>query len=88
MVYHLKRFIRNLLLPDGVPIERQRARFVVKVYRADGLPKMNYSILANVKRAFTGESQDLVDPYVQVCFAGMTVSDLLHLSTIMIDAYL
>ncbi|CAH0402078.1 unnamed protein product [Chilo suppressalis] len=62
----------NLLLPDGVPIERQRARFIVKIYRADGLPKMNYSILANVKRAFTGETQDLVDPYVQVCFAGMT----------------
>ncbi|CAH0716714.1 unnamed protein product, partial [Brenthis ino] len=62
----------NLLLPDGVSIERQRARFVVKIYKADGLPKMNYSILANVKRAFTGESQDLVDPYVQVCFAGMT----------------
>ncbi|XP_053624309.1 otoferlin-like isoform X2 [Plodia interpunctella] len=62
----------NLLLPDGVPIERQRAKFIVKIYRADGLPKMNYSILANVKRAFTGESQDLVDPYVQVCFAGMT----------------
>ncbi|KAI8430628.1 hypothetical protein MSG28_000832 [Choristoneura fumiferana] len=62
----------NLLLPDGVPIERQRAKFVVKIYKADGLPKMNYSILANVKRAFTGETQDLVDPYVQVCFAGMT----------------
>ncbi|KAI8430626.1 hypothetical protein MSG28_000832 [Choristoneura fumiferana] len=63
----------NLLLPDGVPIERQRAKFVVKIYKADGLPKMNYSILANVKRAFTGETQDLVDPYVQVCFAGMTI---------------
>ncbi|XP_063373180.1 otoferlin-like [Cydia amplana] len=62
----------NLLLPDGVPIERQRAKFIVKIYKADGLPKMNYSILANVKRAFTGETQDLVDPYVQVCFAGMT----------------
>lgn len=67
-------FPRNLLLPDGVPIERQRAKFIVKIYRADGLPEMNYSILANVKKAFTGESQDLVDPYVQVCFAGMTVS--------------
>ncbi|CAG9137570.1 unnamed protein product [Plutella xylostella] len=54
----------NLLLPDGVPIERQRARFIIKIYRADGLPKMNYSILANVKRAFTGENQDLVDPFV------------------------
>lgn len=63
-------------MPDGVPIERQRARFVVKIYKADGLPKMNYSILANVKRAFTGETQDLVDPYVEVSFAGMTVSIL------------
>jgi len=66
----------NLLLPDGVPIERQRARFVVKVYRADGLPKMNSSIMANVKKAFTGEVKDLVDPYVQVSFAGLSVSDI------------
>nr|XP_034839510.1 otoferlin-like [Maniola hyperantus] len=61
----------NLLLPDGVSIERQRCRFIVRIHRADGLPKMNYSILANVKRAFTGESHDLVDPFVQVSFAGM-----------------
>lgn len=66
----------NLLLPDGVPIERQRARFVVKIYRADGLPKMNSSIMANVKKAFTGEVKDLVDPYVQVSFAGLSVSSL------------
>ncbi|XP_014369899.2 otoferlin-like [Papilio machaon] len=64
----------NLLLPDGVPMERQRTRFIVKIYKADGLPKMNYSLLANMKRAFTGESQDLVDPYVKVSFAGMTGS--------------
>ncbi|XP_050085649.1 otoferlin-like isoform X2 [Anopheles aquasalis] len=62
----------NLLLPDGVPIERQRAKFIVKVYRADGLPRMNSSIMANVKRAFTGEAKDLVNPYVQVSFAGLT----------------
>jgi hypothetical protein len=67
-------FNSNLLLPEGVPVERQRARFVVRVYRADGLPKMNSSIMANVKRAFTGEMKDLVDPYVQVSFAGLTVS--------------
>ncbi|XP_047105001.1 otoferlin-like [Schistocerca piceifrons] len=62
----------NLLLPDGVPVERQRARFIVRIYRADGLPKMNSSIVANVKKAFTGEFKDLVDPYVQVSFAGLT----------------
>ena len=65
--------LRNLLLPDGVPIERQRAKFIVKIYRADGLPRMNSSIMANMKRAFTGETKDLVSPYVQVSFAGLTV---------------
>uniref|UniRef100_A0A8C2F5N2 Otoferlin b n=1 Tax=Cyprinus carpio TaxID=7962 RepID=A0A8C2F5N2_CYPCA len=60
----------NLLLPEDVPAERQWARFYVKIYRAEGLPKMNTSIMANVKKAFIGENKDLVDPYVQVQFAG------------------
>ncbi|XP_069584563.1 otoferlin isoform X8 [Ranitomeya imitator] len=60
----------NLLLPDGVPPERQWARFYVKIYRAEGLPRMNTSIMANVKKALIGENKDLVDPYVQVSFAG------------------
>ncbi|KAM7078247.1 otoferlin isoform 2-T2 [Molossus nigricans] len=60
----------NLLLPDGVPPERQWARFYVKIYRAEGLPRMNTSLMANVKKAFIGENKDLVDPYVQVYFAG------------------
>lgn len=29
--------------------------------------------MANVKKAFTGELNDLVDPFVQVSFAGLTV---------------
>uniref|UniRef100_A0A3P9KTT7 Otoferlin n=1 Tax=Oryzias latipes TaxID=8090 RepID=A0A3P9KTT7_ORYLA len=60
----------NLLLPEGIPAERQWARFYVKIYRAEGLPKMNTTIMANVKKAFIGENRDLVDPYVQVQFAG------------------
>ncbi|CAB1335532.1 unnamed protein product [Coregonus sp. 'balchen'] len=60
----------NLLLPEGVPTERQWARYYVKIYRAEGLPKMNTSIMANVKKAFIGENKDLVDPYVQILFAG------------------
>ncbi|XP_033874306.1 otoferlin isoform X1 [Acipenser ruthenus] len=60
----------NLLLPEGVPSERQWARYYIKIYRAEGLPKMNTSIMANMKKAFIGENKDLVDPYVQVLFAG------------------
>lgn len=66
-------YCRNLLLPEGVPSERQWARFYVKIYRAEGLPKMNTSIMANVKKAFIGENRDLVDPYVLVQFAGQKV---------------
>uniref|UniRef100_A0A1A7XN40 Otoferlin n=2 Tax=Iconisemion striatum TaxID=60296 RepID=A0A1A7XN40_9TELE len=60
----------HLLLPEGIPAERQWARIYVKIYRAEGLPKMNTTIMANVKKAFIGENRDLVDPYVQVQFAG------------------
>uniref|UniRef100_A0A3B4BFR6 C2 domain-containing protein n=1 Tax=Periophthalmus magnuspinnatus TaxID=409849 RepID=A0A3B4BFR6_9GOBI len=60
----------NLLLPEGFPTERQWARYYVKIHRAEGLPKMNTRIMANVKKALIGENRDLVDPYVQVQFAG------------------
>ena len=75
---------RNLLLPDGVPAERQRAKYIVRIYRADGLPKMNSSIMANLKNAFGGQPRDLVDPYVQVSFAGLTVS-LLFLKVCLVN---
>lgn len=67
-------FCRNLLLPDGVPAERQRAKYILRIYRADGLPRMNSSIMANLKQAFAGMGKDLVDSYVQVSYAGLTVS--------------
>ena len=61
------------MLPDNVSADRQKARFCVRVYRAEGLPKMMIGLMANVKKAFTGESKDLVDPYVVVSFAGHQV---------------
>ncbi|XP_066479336.1 fer-1-like protein 6 isoform X2 [Tiliqua scincoides] len=61
---------KNLLIPQGFPSERPWARFYVRIYRAEGLPKMNSSIMANVTKAFMGDSKDLVDPFVVVTFAG------------------
>uniref|UniRef100_A0A8C6TZ59 Otoferlin a n=1 Tax=Neogobius melanostomus TaxID=47308 RepID=A0A8C6TZ59_9GOBI len=57
-------------IEGNISFERQWARFYVKIHRAEGLPKMNTNIMANVKKAFIGENRDLVDPYVQVQFAG------------------
>ncbi|KAM4864947.1 fer-1-like protein 6 [Thomomys bottae] len=63
---------KNLLIPQGFPSERPWARFYVRLYKAEGLPKMNSSIMANVTKAFVGDSKDLVDPFVEVSFAGQT----------------
>ena len=71
----------NLLLPDGVPADRQRANFTVRIFRAEGLPKMNTGVMASVKKALTGEGKDLVDPYVQVSFAGHKVGCSAHIAT-------
>ncbi|KAL0985656.1 hypothetical protein UPYG_G00160070, partial [Umbra pygmaea] len=59
---------KNLLLPEGFPSERPWARFYVKIFRAEGLPRNNSSIMANVTKAFVGENTALIDPYVVVTF--------------------
>uniref|UniRef100_A0A8D0G245 Fer-1 like family member 6 n=1 Tax=Sphenodon punctatus TaxID=8508 RepID=A0A8D0G245_SPHPU len=61
---------KSLLIPKGFPSERPWARFYVRIYKAEGLPNMNSSIMANVTKAFMGDSKDLVDPYVVVIFSG------------------
>uniref|UniRef100_A0A3Q1FBX6 Fer-1-like protein 6 n=1 Tax=Acanthochromis polyacanthus TaxID=80966 RepID=A0A3Q1FBX6_9TELE len=65
---------KNLLIPDGFPAERPWARFCVKVYRAEGLPRNNSSIMANVTKAFIGDNTALIDPYVVVGFFRQTRS--------------
>ena len=76
---------RNLLIPEGCPSERPWARFCMKVYRAEGLPRNNSSIMANVTKAFIGDNTALVDPYVVVSFykqvvGGISINDFCVLS--------
>ncbi|XP_073329456.1 fer-1-like protein 6 [Pagrus major] len=59
---------KSLLIPEGFPSERPWARFCVKVYQAEGLPRNNSSIMANVTKAFIGDNTALIDPYVVVSF--------------------
>lgn len=69
------------MLPDGVPADRQKAKFYVCIYKAEGLPKMATGLMANVKKALTGEAKDLVDPYVLISFAGHKVSFFHYVKT-------
>lgn len=80
-------YFRNLLIPKGFPSERPWARFYVRIYKAEGLPKMNSSIMANVTKAFIGDSKDLVDPYVVVMFAGQMVIGILLITNVGLLSY-
>ncbi|XP_028291408.1 fer-1-like protein 6 isoform X2 [Gouania willdenowi] len=59
---------KHLLIPEGFPSERPWARFCVKVFRAEELPKNNTGLMANVTKAFIKDSSALIDPYVVVSF--------------------
>ncbi|XP_060786149.1 fer-1-like protein 6 isoform X2 [Neoarius graeffei] len=61
---------KNPLLPEGFPSLRPWACYYVKVYKAEGLPRMNSSIMANVTKAFVSDNTALIDPYVVVSFFG------------------
>ncbi|TRY91493.1 hypothetical protein DNTS_029472 [Danionella cerebrum] len=57
---------KNLLLPKRMPSERPWAKFVLKIYRAEGLPSMNAGFMGKIMK----DKKVFLDPYVQVTFAG------------------
>ena len=63
----------NLLLPSGVPVDRQRATYTVSIYKAEDLPRMDTGIFASMKNALVSTPTALLDAFVQVSFAGLTV---------------
>ncbi|XP_074657543.1 otoferlin-like [Tubulanus polymorphus] len=62
----------NLLLPTGMAKERQMAELEIKIHKAEDLPQMTTDVMAGVRKAFFGGSRALIDPFVQVSFAGHT----------------
>ncbi|KAB0358615.1 hypothetical protein FD754_002771, partial [Muntiacus muntjak] len=60
----------NLLRPIGVAL--RGAHFCLKVFRAEDLPQMDDAVMDNVRQIFGFDSnkKNLVDPFVEVSFAG------------------
>ena len=64
----------NLLLPVGVPLQRQRAMYAVTIYCGEDLPRTDLGIVATVQKAITGKDVAFIDACVKVSFAGHVVS--------------
>ena len=62
----------NLLLPAGMPMERQKAAYRIVIHRAEDIPKMDTGIMASMKKAIT-MSAAFVDAYVKISFLGHRV---------------
>ena len=60
----------NMLVPAGLNGERQRARFMFKIYHATGLPKMTTDITGKIKATLLGDTKDCCDSFVEVTFCG------------------
>ena len=67
-------YCRNLLLPAGVPMERQRAMYQVIIYRGEDLPRTDFGIMASLKKAITTSNVAFIDALVKVTFVGHAVS--------------
>uniref|UniRef100_H3ANS6 C2 domain-containing protein n=1 Tax=Latimeria chalumnae TaxID=7897 RepID=H3ANS6_LATCH len=59
----------NLLLPPGFPMEQKCAKIAVSIYRAEGLSMVQNKLISSMKKVFTKDIKDLINPSVVVYYA-------------------
>ncbi|RWS04688.1 otoferlin-like isoform X2, partial [Dinothrombium tinctorium] len=63
----------NLLLPPTISAERPASRFMINIYRADGLPRYSTGLISTMKKKLSSLEKQIINPFVVVSFAGLTV---------------
>ena len=66
-----------LILPPKINPYRPVHKYVIKVFAAGGLPQMNTNLYANVRKVFSSKIADMVDPFIEISFAGCVVSAII-----------
>eukprot|EP00794_Sanderia_malayensis_P004875 gene4875-5514_t len=61
----------NLIYPEHVLLCRPVYKYIFKIYKAEGIPRMNAKIMASLKKSLSKKTKELADPFVEVNFAGI-----------------
>ena len=70
-----------MLLPAGVPMDRQKAVYRVMVYKGEDPPRADVGIFATVVNSIVYNKVDFIDATVQVSFVGHMVRQTGHCNT-------
>ncbi|KAI4471231.1 fer-1-like [Holotrichia oblita] len=69
----------NLLLPEGITLERQKALFIFKVYKGEEILKFKSTMIDILKKS--RHSKELPCTLIEITFAGITVSTTIQKHT-------
>ncbi|XP_043922113.1 otoferlin-like [Protopterus annectens] len=59
----------NLMIPSSYPAEQRCGKITVCIYRAEGLSMVENKLISNMKKVFTKDTKDLINPAVVISYA-------------------